>query len=56
MIGATGGNDKLPRIEIFLTKYNKKGTSPLLNAKNQNDLPKSSLEETRTNLDKNAAI
>lgn len=57
MIGSVGGTDKLPRIEVLLSKNSLKvkSPSPMYNGKSP-ETGKNSLDETRSNIDKNAAI
>lgn len=59
MMGAgTAGSDKIPRIQVLLKKnsLNLRPTSPLFMGKSPSDGRSSNLDETRTNIDKNAAI
>ena len=52
------GNDKLPMIEVLLNKNNKKmkSLSPIANRKSPSEGRSSNLDETRTNIDKNAGL
>jgi hypothetical protein len=59
LIGNNGGTDKLPRVEILLCKNPKKvkNVSPLFNTKSPGEgNTKNSLDETKSNLDKNSAV
>jgi hypothetical protein len=52
------GSDKFPRIQVLLKKnsMNLRPTSPLFMGKSPSDGRSSNLDETKTNIDKNAAI
>ena len=58
MLGSGNSNDKLPRIEVLLSKnpMRMKSPSPIFNCKSPSEGRSSNLDETRTNIDKNAAI
>jgi hypothetical protein len=51
-IGTAGGIDKLPRIEVLLRKNCSRMKSPIFEKKSPID--RGSLDETRTNIDKNS--
>ena len=53
IIGSAGGTDKLPRVEVLLRKNTVKVKSPSPMYNKMSPGVRSSLEETRTNLDKN---